>query len=71
MKFELDQIDVHNNGVWISKKELERKFKELRKKGYDNDKLWREGCVPCQMESVICHAKADVLWDLISLIDNE
>jgi hypothetical protein len=71
MKFELDQIDVHNNGVWISKKELERKFKELRQKGYDNDKLWREGCAPCQMESVICHAKADVLWDLISLIDNE
>lgn len=71
MKFELDRIDVHDNGVWISKKELERKFKELRQKGYDNDKLWREGCAPCQMESVICHAKADVLWDLISLIDNE
>lgn len=71
MKFELDQIEVRDNGIWISKKELERKFKDLRKKGYANDRLWREGCAPCQFESIICHAKAEVLLDLISYIDDE
>lgn len=71
MKFELDQIEVRDGGIWISREELERKFNDLREKGYANDRLWREGCAPCQFESVRCHAKADILWDLISYIDNE
>ncbi len=71
MKFDINQIEVRDNGVWISRDELERKFNELREKGYANYELYREGNSVCLNESVKCHAKADVLWDLISLIDNE
>ena len=71
MKFNLDQIEVRDNGVWISRDELEIKFNELREKGYANYELYRKGNHVCLNESVKCHAKADVLWDLISLIDNE
>ena len=71
MKFNLDQIEVRDNGVWISRDELERKFNELREKGYANYELYRKGNTVCFSESVRCHAKADVLWDLISLIDDE
>ena len=71
MRFELDQIDIRDNGIWISRAELERKYKDLREKGYANDRLWREGCTPCHLESIVCHAKADILWDLITYIDNE
>jgi len=71
MKFDISQIEIRDNGIWISRDELERKFNELREKGYANYKLYREGNLVCLNESVKCQAKADVLWDLISLIDNE
>ena len=34
MKFELDQIEIRDNGIWVSRNELEQKFKDLREKGY-------------------------------------
>lgn len=69
MKFELDQIESQNGGIWISKKELERKYKELRQKGYHNNSLYvKSGNNVCLYESIKCHSKADVLWDLICLI---
>jgi hypothetical protein len=49
MKFDINKIEVRDNGIWISRDELEKKFNE----------------------SVKCHVKADVLLDLISLIDDE
>ncbi len=69
MEFEPEEIDVRDGGIWISRKELERKFHELREKGYANYKLFREGCTPCLNESITCHAKADVLWSLIEHIE--
>ena len=68
MKFQLDQIEVRDGGIWISKKELEQKFMELRDKGYSNYRLYQQGNTVCLNESTRCHAKADILWDLISLI---
>lgn len=69
MEFEPEEIDVRDDGIWISRKELMRKFHELRRKGYENYRLYREGNEPCLQTSTICHAKADVLWDLIEHIE--
>ena len=52
MKFDINQIEIRDNGIWISRDELERKFNELREKGYANYKLYREGNLVCLNESV-------------------
>lgn len=69
---ELENYEIKDGGIWIPKEELEKKFHDLRERGYNANKLWREQGWECgQYISVSCQSKADLLWDLISLIEEE
>ena len=67
----IEDYEVKDGGIWLPKRELERLFKYYREKGYANYRLYIEdGVTPCLYESGKEHAKADLLWDLISCIEN-
>lgn len=65
-------FEVKDGGVWISKEELEKKFKLYRELGYSNDNIFRmTGSSVLQSRSIEYHAKADVFNDLLQLIIND
>jgi len=69
---ELENYKVENNGIWISREDLEKVFNQFREEGYRGDRAWREeGWIQGQFQSARCHAKADFVWKLIGLIDEE
>lgn len=68
----IEEFVIKDGGIWIPKQELERIFNYLRKKGYQGEELYRtEGWTQGQHQSTSCHAKADFVWDLISLIEEQ
>lgn len=70
MKF--DEVEVKDGRLWISKSELERKFKLYRELGYGNASLFiTTGSAVLQSRSIEYHAKADVFYDLLQLIIND
>lgn len=72
MKLDEDKIDAHDGGIWISRDALEEKFNSYRNSGYANYRLYREiGDIKWLTESTRCHAKADILWDIISYADEK
>lgn len=70
MTFEMDSFEVNGDKLTISKEELEKKFQEYRKLGYENYNLYREsGDAVLLNRSSVCHAKADVFMDLLGLFE--
>lgn len=67
----IENYKVHDNGIYIPLTELKRCFEIYRNKGCDNFKLYSSGIQPALYDSVKSHAKADLLYDLISTIENE
>lgn len=66
------EVEVKDGGIWISKEELEKKFKLYRELGYSNDSIFRtNGIAVLQSRSIEYHAKADVFNDLLQLIIND
>jgi hypothetical protein len=66
------ETEVKDGGIWISKSELEKKFKLYRELGYGNDSIFRTtGSAVLQLRSIEYHAKADVFYDLLQLIIND
>jgi len=72
MKLDEDKIDVHDGGIWISRDALEEKFNSYRNSGYANYRLYKKtGNTQWLTEAARCHAKADILWDIISYADEK
>lgn len=70
MSFEMDEFEVNGDKLTISKEVLEKKFHEYRKLGYANYGLYSEsGDTVLLIRSSECHAKADVLNDLLGLFE--
>ena len=69
---DFDEYKIENGGIWLPKEELEKKFHDLRQRGYNAHKLYmEEGWEHGQYVSTACQSKADLLWDLISLIEEQ
>lgn len=72
MKLDKDKIDVHGGGIWISGDALEEKFNSYTNSGYASYRRYKKtGDIRWLTESARCHAKAGILWDIISYIDEK
>lgn len=70
MTFEMESFEVNGDKLTISKKELEDKFHEYRKLGYENYDLYtKSGDTTLLIRSSEYHAKANVFSDLLDLFE--